>query len=252
MMKIRILSMALLSIFCVIMAAAQTNMQDVLYLKNGSIIRGMIIQFIPDSTIKIQTIDGSIFVFPSLDITKIQKEENPLAARKKSDSVAVKEENSVLASVFAGVAIPGSDFSDAAEPGFTMGFQVHSNNEIGFLINFSYASNPSPVNESWTSYIVVAGLKVSLKKTEKMDLYIAPVVGVYMQKLAGSSVTAVTYGGMFGLQFNNHIGIGVRIVAANPEYKSYGTYYNGYSYSYYEVKAKLATSLTQIYLSVSF
>jgi hypothetical protein len=250
-MNLRFLSTALLCMFCVMAAAAQTTMQDVLYLKNGSIIRGMIMQFIPDSTIKIQTIDGNVFVFPSLDIAKIQKEENPLVAQKKSDSAAVKEENSPLACVFAGVAVPGNDFSNGAEPGFTMGFQVHSNTEVGFLINLSYASNPSPVNESWTSYIVIAGLKVSLKKTEKIDLYIAPVVGVYMQKFSGSSVTAMTYGGMFGLQFNNHIGIAVRIVAANPEYKSYGTFYNGFSYSYYEVKAKLATSLTQIYLSVS-
>ena len=48
--------------------------QDVVYLKNGSIIRGMIIEQIPNKSIKIQTKDGNVFVFEMDEIEKITKE----------------------------------------------------------------------------------------------------------------------------------------------------------------------------------
>jgi len=48
--------------------------QDVVYLKNGSIIRGMIIEQIPNKTLKIQTRDRSVFVYKYDEIEKITKE----------------------------------------------------------------------------------------------------------------------------------------------------------------------------------
>ena len=39
------------------------NMQDVVHLKNGSIIRGTIIEQVPNQSITIETADGSLFVF---------------------------------------------------------------------------------------------------------------------------------------------------------------------------------------------
>jgi hypothetical protein len=47
---------------------------DVVYLKNGSIIKGMIMEQIPEKTIKIKTTDGSIFVYKMIDVLKITKE----------------------------------------------------------------------------------------------------------------------------------------------------------------------------------
>ena len=44
-------------------AFAQGNMQDVVYLKNGSIIRGEIIEMVSGETVKIMTVDGSVFVW---------------------------------------------------------------------------------------------------------------------------------------------------------------------------------------------
>lgn len=51
-----------------------SQLQDFVYLKNGSIIKGLIIEQIPNSQIKIQTKDGSIFVFKMDEIEKITKE----------------------------------------------------------------------------------------------------------------------------------------------------------------------------------
>jgi hypothetical protein len=248
------LIMALLLVLCQTMNA-QTDLQDVLYLKNGSIIRGMITQFIPDSTVKIQTADGSLFVFRSAEVEKVLKEENPVVVQKKLDSISQKKNKTVVAGLFAGVGIPGSDFGDVAKAGFTFGLQVNSKNTAGFLASISYTSNPTSANENWGSLLILAGLKLSLKKTETSDFYFAPVVGFYMQKFTSNTSNAFAYGGMMGVQASEHFGVGMQIVAAKPEYTLYvpdysGGYY-GY-YSYHQVTADLSTTLAQIYLLVTF
>lgn len=51
------------------------ELQDVVYLKNGSVIRGVIIEQVPNVQVKIKTSDGSIFVFKMEEIDKMTKEE---------------------------------------------------------------------------------------------------------------------------------------------------------------------------------
>ncbi len=47
---------------------------DVVYLKNGSIIRGIIIEQIPNVSVKLKTRDGNIFVFKTDEIEKLTRE----------------------------------------------------------------------------------------------------------------------------------------------------------------------------------
>ena len=54
---------------------SQEFLQEVVYLKNGSIIRGVIIEQVPNESLKIKTSDGSIFVYTIPEIQKITKEE---------------------------------------------------------------------------------------------------------------------------------------------------------------------------------
>jgi hypothetical protein len=53
---------------------AQQVMEEVVYLKNGSVIRGIIIEQVPNRTIKIQTADGNLFVYDMDEIEKLTKE----------------------------------------------------------------------------------------------------------------------------------------------------------------------------------
>ena len=53
---------------------AQGNMKDVVHLKNGGVVKGLIIEQVPGQSIKIQTADGSIFVYQMKDIEKMTKE----------------------------------------------------------------------------------------------------------------------------------------------------------------------------------
>ncbi|MCL3781842.1 hypothetical protein EMN47_15765 [Prolixibacteraceae bacterium JC049] len=52
----------------------QRKLQDVVYLKNGSIVRGMLVEVIPEKSVKIETADGSLFVYKTEEVVKIRKE----------------------------------------------------------------------------------------------------------------------------------------------------------------------------------
>ena len=47
---------------------------DIVYLKNGSIIRGVIIEQVPNKSIKIETADESVFVFQMDEVQKLTRE----------------------------------------------------------------------------------------------------------------------------------------------------------------------------------
>lgn len=61
---------------------SQSNLQDIIHLKNGSIVRGTIIEQVPNETIKIKTNDGNIFVFKMSEIQKIVKDEATVQPNK--------------------------------------------------------------------------------------------------------------------------------------------------------------------------
>jgi hypothetical protein len=48
--------------------------QDVVYLKKGSVVRGTVLEQIPDKSIKIQTIDGNTTIYQMNEIDKLSKE----------------------------------------------------------------------------------------------------------------------------------------------------------------------------------
>lgn len=62
-----------LSICCSLAYAQQWI--EVVYLKNGGQIRGVVIEQVPGESLKIQTSDGSIFVFQMSEVEKITKEQ---------------------------------------------------------------------------------------------------------------------------------------------------------------------------------
>lgn len=55
-------------------AFSQNPLQETVYLKNGSVIKGTIVEQVPNHSIKIQTADGSIFVYKMEEVEKMTKE----------------------------------------------------------------------------------------------------------------------------------------------------------------------------------
>ena len=75
-------------------AKAQQDNQETVYLKNGSVIHGVIIEQRPNEQIKIQTPDGSVFICNITDVEKITKNV-PIAnvqAQNPAVSAAAAEE----------------------------------------------------------------------------------------------------------------------------------------------------------------
>ncbi len=86
---------------------AQNNYQDIVYLKNGSVIRGVIIEQVPSKSLKIETADKSIFVYQMDEIEKITKEEKPVA---KVDHRAPASEGEGLQKGYRGITEIGYQF----------------------------------------------------------------------------------------------------------------------------------------------
>lgn len=66
-------------------SAQQNNLIDIVYLKNGSVLRGVIIEQVPNELIKLQTADGNVFVYQISEIDKITKEHVHNALHKKNN-----------------------------------------------------------------------------------------------------------------------------------------------------------------------
>lgn len=64
----------LLMCCCLLGANAQQMLEEVVYTKNGSVVRGIITEMRPDESLKIETADGNVFVFAMRDVEKITKE----------------------------------------------------------------------------------------------------------------------------------------------------------------------------------
>jgi hypothetical protein len=71
---------------------AQSSLEEVVYLKNGSIIRGTIIEQIPNEKIKIQTSEGNVFVYKYDEIEKITKEPQHLVSPNATNNTTVSDE----------------------------------------------------------------------------------------------------------------------------------------------------------------
>jgi len=82
----------LLTLSC-ILAIGQEKSIDILYLKNGGVIKGIVLEHIPFNTIKIETFDGSIIVYKTSECDSIKKEmiySNKEAAKIRRNTTPVK------------------------------------------------------------------------------------------------------------------------------------------------------------------
>ncbi|MBI4532257.1 MAG: hypothetical protein HY709_12140 [Candidatus Latescibacteria bacterium] len=88
--KLRIFVLPLVIMLWPILASAQEQMDDVVYLKNGSVIRGVIVEQVPGVSLKIRTRDGNIFMYQMDEIQKIAKEASMVKLPKvKSPGLAL-------------------------------------------------------------------------------------------------------------------------------------------------------------------
>jgi len=74
-MKRLLLLPALLLVVSTLSVKAQSGMEDVVYLNNGSVLRGIIVEQVPNKSLKVQIAGGSIFQVEIADVERITKEQ---------------------------------------------------------------------------------------------------------------------------------------------------------------------------------
>ena len=168
---------------------AQSPAPDVLYFKNGSIIKGTILELIPDKTVKIETADGSILVYAMAEVEKITKEPNPvLTDSALTSQLQVGESPEPGGTVggsgvalFGGVSLPVGDFGStlgpeagAAKTGYAVGADASLalTPVVAWMSSVSFSVNGLDIASalegfgisvdagSWTSVWALSGLRV--------------------------------------------------------------------------------------------
>jgi hypothetical protein len=188
-MKIIGFTALIVVLFLLVCSEAFSQVRDIVYLKNGSIVKGTIVELIPDKTVKIETSDGSLFVFNLSEVEKIEKEQatepgnhekgSQISARRSGPAREFQKKNSVTIS--AGVSLPVGDFSSsstegagAAQTGFAFGVDgsVGVAPELAWMTSLNFSFNSMDVGSassaltdisinagSWSSVWLLTGLK---------------------------------------------------------------------------------------------
>lgn len=139
----RILAFALFALITTVAFAQSGLYQDVVYLKNGSIIRGVIIEQTPNKSIKIQTADNNVFVYQMGEVEKMAKEVDQRGRlqqrRNLQQGEAFNLETGYKGIVELGYQIGVGDFGmDRIKLNIINGYQVNQNFSIGIGTGVRY------------------------------------------------------------------------------------------------------------------
>ncbi len=197
--------------------------KEVVYAKNGSIIKGMITEIVPNESLKIQTLDGSVFVFAMDDVMKITKEIAQQETRKASTPKAVKSLRQSgykgFADMGGGVCFngEGSQFSLSTSHGYQFNPYIFLGAGAGFDLYYGDFAMPiyadfraNFINRNVTPF---AGVKLGYSATSMSGVFFSPSLGL-------------------AFALSNGFGLNLSMAYKLQSYEYYDSYY-GYG-SYYD------------------
>ena len=91
-------------------AEAQMVYEDVIYLKNGSVIRGIILSEIPSDTLRVRTQGGSEFVYNWSDVLKITKEAARQSQLPTKQNIYIQKKSPGVALALSFLIVGGGQF----------------------------------------------------------------------------------------------------------------------------------------------
>ena len=200
-----------LTFFCIAGTFSQ-NQRDVLYLTDGTVVKGYIVETIPERSVTIQTSDSTVSTYDVSEISRMSKEvylgketapQRPGA--KAMQPREVQNADEVLfhpISVFAGVALPVGEFHSTdsesggfALAGYTFGVDLAYDleHEVFWLTTISISYNkldelsyrkasglPSSINLDFGSYSTISpvtGFGVLVPVSQQTSLFFAGQMG---------------------------------------------------------------------------
>lgn len=106
--------------------AYSQKQQEIVYLKNGSVIRGTVIEQVPNKSIKVQTADGSIFVYQMNEVEKMTKE----TSKNTSGTISVFQDSNI------------TGYRGFVDFGYTVGLGDYGVGRIELTTSHGYQFNP--------------------------------------------------------------------------------------------------------------
>lgn len=187
----------------------QSSYQDEVYLKNARIIRGVIVEQVPNQSLKIETPDKSIFVYQIEEVEKSAKEE-PVS--NKSMETGRKKG---FIGLDLGANIPVGKFADPSDGMAKTGFQINIINfgylfsdNVGITATSFFASNPIKKVRNdylWSQNGFSVGPLFSFPVSEKVEWDLKPMMGFSWARITKTNleyVSAITYNLGTGFRFN--------------------------------------------------
>ena len=199
-------------------SSAQGSYTEVVYLKNGSIIRGLIVEQIPNVSLKIKTADGSIFAYPMADVEKITKETTPARTSTKSYYSERKQARNTM-----------KGYKGFADIGYL--FDVSDNNANKFEISTSHGYQ-------FNNYFFVGG-GVAMDYYNDAEVFAVPVFANFRANFINNKVTpfgdvklGYSAGDVEGVYLS--MAVGVRLALTQKTAINFRLEYaaQGYDYTY--------------------
>lgn len=190
------------------------KMEDVVYLKNGSIIHGTVIEQVPGKSIKIQNTIGDVYFFDIADVEKITKE--PLKGYSANNSNSDGKLYPGLSCLFSFI-VPGAGQMYNGE--YTKG-AIMMVADVGLLIGTFYYANHLVISDTeydtYDGYFYNAGTL-----HDNHNIYyclIALDVADELWSVIDAPLSAKRINQKNGLSLNYHINKNMDI-ALSPDYK---------------------------------
>jgi hypothetical protein len=228
------------------------QMEDVIYLKNGSVIHGIIIEQVPNETIKIKTKDGNVFAFKYEEIQKFTKEE--IKGGLYANEETVKYGNNGFRS---GKFLVGlkAGYGDWGSVTYGINLEIGISDHYGLALDAAYTNFEDPTINDYVynyntqsyenvsyryEYTLIGGLlslSYHFMPGNKLDIYAKAGAGYFfidastkwIQKPTsgtyytyGAKGSAVGYGGQAGMNYFLTKNIGFSLSAGWPFYASGG------------------------------
>ncbi len=180
----RVLIFTVFMIFSSVFLFSQNVVRDVVHLKNGSVIKGIITEQVPGQSLTIETVDGSVFVLSIEDVAKITKETEATKAVKVGKSPAEGKNRFSYYSLNLGVA------TDFEEVGLGLNLvELNLATQSGLGGTLKWGANSYVVDE------ITLGIGYLLVGPSYSHLMSKPnIIGTY-RALVGYSVPSLTYDG---------------------------------------------------------
>lgn len=146
---------------------SQKLTEDVVYLKNGSTIRGQVTEYKPEGNIKIEIAGGSVLVYPATEVVEVKKEEAKIQAtfHKKQRPLKVPEIGKMYYN-FMGKLMTGINAFDGISGGigayYAMGYRFHRLASVGLGVGIERndAFNLMPVFVDFRAYLMKSSASV--------------------------------------------------------------------------------------------